>query len=199
MIKENFKEDVDFKIYNYENNEAILMYKDKLNNIYNQMLKNHLIFFIIKYLLIFHQLITMNKNILPSNKPLNVVIMTRSGKILTTMSNDNTMIKLLSTSISQSPLEKLVELENMLGGYFGFSVHDSWFVIDDIISSHYCHYHEQFLVYDASEKMMERLAAKNRDMVIYDLASIPRNMADHAFKRFIAISSFANHQIQMIK
>ena len=160
------------------------------------MFKNHLIFFIIKYLLILHQLITMNKNILPSNKPLNVVIMTRSGKILTTMSNDNKMIKLLSTSISQSPLEKLVELENMLGGYFGFSVHDSWFVFDDIISSHY---HEQFLVYDASEKMMERLAAKNRDMVIYDLASIPRNMTDHAFKRFIAISSFANHQIHMIK
>ena len=161
------------------------------------MLKNHLIFFNIKNLLILHQLIIMNKNILPSNKPLNVVIMTRSGKILTTMSNDNKMIKLLSTSISQSPLEKLVELENMLGGYFGFSMHDSWFVIDDIISSQYCH--EQFLVYDASEKMMERLAAKNRDMVIYDLDSIPRNMADHAFKRFIAISSIASHQIHMIK
>lgn len=57
------------------------------------MLKNHFIFFNIKNLLILHQIITMNKNILPSNKPLNVVIMTRSGKILTTMSNENTVIK----------------------------------------------------------------------------------------------------------
>ena len=69
----------------------------------------------------------MNKHIVPSDKSLKVVIMTKTGKLLTIVSKSSVLLALPGTMDEnyQSSREKLVELEDLLGGYFGFSVHDS--------------------------------------------------------------------------
>lgn len=140
----------------------------------------------------------MNKHIVPSDKSLKVVIMTKTGKLLTIVSKSSVLLALPGTMDEnyQSSREKLVELEDLLGGYFGFSVHDRWFIIDNLFSSQNSIHHEQFLVYATSEKMMARLTAKNRDMVIYDMANISEHIVDNTLKRFIAHSPFADNQIK---
>ena len=140
----------------------------------------------------------MNKHVVSSDKSLKVVIMTKSGKLLTIVSKNSVSLTLPGTMDGnyQSSREKLVELEYLLCGYFGFSVHDSWFIIDNLFSLQNSLHHEQFLVYATSEKMMMRLAAKNRDMMICDLANISEHVVDNTLKRFIAHSPFADNQIK---
>lgn len=139
----------------------------------------------------------MNKNIQASNKSLKLAVMTKNGKILTKISEDNKSLTLLGTMNGnyQSSREKLVELEDLLGGYYGFSIHDSWFIIDNVFSSQNNLYHEQFMVYATDERMMRRFAAKNQDMIIYDLTNISGNMTDPVLKRFITRSPFVDYQI----
>ena len=140
----------------------------------------------------------MNKHVMSSDKSLKVAIMTKTGKLLTIVSKSSVSLTLPGTMYGnyQSSREKLVELEDLLGGYFGFSVHDSWFIIDNLFSLQNSLHHEQFLVYATSEKMMMRLAAKNQDMMIYDMVNISEHMVDDVLKRFTAHSPFADNQIK---